>query len=200
LLHRGSRISFGNFPAARRIRLLTGEAHFTVSKTSAQPFIVHADQVTIRDLGTAFDVRLDFARVAVLVTEGSVAVSNLAATAATTNESQTLLTVGQRAIVQTASPVPIVEVAAPASHEIEAALAWKSHRLSFERTPLADALVELNRYNVAQLAVGDPAIATDLIAGSVQSDNLDGFVRLLESGFGITAERRGRDIILRRAK
>ncbi len=42
----------------RRIRLVRGEAFFTVAKNPARPFIVSADHITVRAVGTAFSVGL----------------------------------------------------------------------------------------------------------------------------------------------
>ncbi len=58
----------------RRVRLVRGEAHFTVKKDPARPFLVTAGSVTVRAVGTAFNVRLDERSVEVLVTEGKVRV------------------------------------------------------------------------------------------------------------------------------
>ncbi|MES2694843.1 MAG: FecR domain-containing protein, partial [Verrucomicrobiota bacterium] len=59
----------------RRVRLVRGEAHFTVTKNPARPFIVDAGGVKLRAVGTAFNVRLASAEVEVLVTHGRVQVT-----------------------------------------------------------------------------------------------------------------------------
>ncbi|MGH8297207.1 MAG: FecR family protein, partial [Steroidobacteraceae bacterium] len=64
-----------HFTAARRtIRLLRGEAHFSVTHDTHRPFEVHAGDRIVVAVGTAFDVRLGRGqRVEVTVTEGRVA-------------------------------------------------------------------------------------------------------------------------------
>lgn len=187
LLHRGSQIAFGQFAERREARLLSGEAHFTVAKTSSAPFFVHAGQLTIRDIGTAFNLRLDPDRVAVLVTAGSVAVRNLAdgnlsqangstdsaapdrrltiANRGAARPGEQILTAGQQAVAETTLSVPSLEVSAPASAEVEQTLAWKSRRIRFDRTPLSAAVDKLNRYNVRQLSIGDSSLRTLEIGG-----------------------------------
>jgi transmembrane sensor len=64
-------------PAERRVRLVRGEAHFTVAKNKARPFLVEAGTVAVRAVGTAFNVRLGGKDVEVLVTEGKVAVAEV---------------------------------------------------------------------------------------------------------------------------
>jgi transmembrane sensor len=57
----------------RRVALKRGEAHFQVARQS-RPFVVTANNVEFRAVGTAFSVHLADAQVELLVTEGSVAV------------------------------------------------------------------------------------------------------------------------------
>lgn len=61
-------------PEIRGVRLVRGEAHFTVAKDRARPFVVSVGPITVRAVGTAFNVRLAPTAVQVLVTEGQVAV------------------------------------------------------------------------------------------------------------------------------
>ncbi|MBL9207295.1 MAG: FecR domain-containing protein [Opitutaceae bacterium] len=198
VLHRGSRIVFGAFADSRQVRLLEGEAHFTVTKSTATPFLVRAGAVKIRDIGTAFNVRLDPERVEVLVTEGAIEV--VASETHVREPTAHILTTGQQATLATLGPPAdgrSVEVRVPAAPEIAEVMAWKSKRLSFDRTPLSEAVAELNRYNVRQLVLAEMALAGTPIAGSVQSDNLDAFVRLLDTGFNIGAEEQRGVILLR---
>lgn len=82
-LNSASEVSVSFSSAERRVRLLRGEAHFTVAKNKARPFMVEAGLVAVRAVGTAFNVRLGGKEVEVLVTEGRVAV----AASATSNQS-----------------------------------------------------------------------------------------------------------------
>jgi ferric-dicitrate binding protein FerR (iron transport regulator) len=51
-----------------------------------------------------------------------------------------------------------------------------------------------------QLTVGDPVLGAVRLSATFRSDNVEGFVRLMESDFGMRAEWRGeREIVLRRA-
>lgn len=71
-LNGDSRIDTVYTPTERRVMLLSGEAHFTVAKNPERPFLVTAGSVTVRAVGTAFNVRLQSERIEVLVTEGKV--------------------------------------------------------------------------------------------------------------------------------
>jgi transmembrane sensor len=76
-LNSASEVAVQFSPAERRVRLVRGEAHFTVAKNKARPFLVEAGAVAVRAVGTAFNVRLGGKEVEVLVTEGKVAVAEV---------------------------------------------------------------------------------------------------------------------------
>src|SRR6188768_3559729 len=60
----------------RRVELVRGEVFFTVAKNPRRPFVVHAGQVAVRAVGTAFDVRMRPQAIEVLVSEGKVQVND----------------------------------------------------------------------------------------------------------------------------
>ncbi len=177
---------------ARRVRLVRGEAHFTVAKNPARPFLVEAGGVAVRAVGTAFDVRHASGAVEVLVIEGKVQVERprVPAVASEPDISPTPLVAGERAVVNTAAPAVKPVVAAVSASEISRALAWQGVRLEFEALPLAEVVAEFNLRNRQQLVVGDVATGRLRIGGNFRADNVDAFVRLLEASFGVNAERR----------
>ena len=202
IMQRGSRLAFGEFARARRVRLLAGEAHFTVSKRSDHPFFVHAGSVVVRDIGTAFFIGLAKNGVRVRVTEGQVEVSAPAPSAptATPEPVRQLLGEGQQAIVAATatdfhSPLAAISSSTAGSDTAPAIGAWKSRRLHFDRTPLAEVVDQLNRYNVRQIRLADAETGLLLISGTLQSDNLDAFARLLEDGFELRVQSQGERLL-----
>lgn len=179
----------------RRVRLKGGEAHFSVWKDPARPFVVEAGGVAVRAVGTAFVVRLGAKEVEVLVTEGRVDVSAgpAARPSAAGGVEVPTVSAGERATVaRSAEPaaVPDRPVIAPVtSDEIRRELAWQTPRLEFEETPLADAVAEFNRLNRQQLALADPKLGALRIGGTFRPDNVEGFVRLLAETHGLAAGR-----------
>jgi transmembrane sensor len=61
--------------------------------------------------------------------------------------------------------------------------------LMFVRTPLADAVKAFNLHGTHRLELGDPALGVHLLGGTFFADNVEAFVRLLEQGGEIRAER-----------
>jgi transmembrane sensor len=206
-LNRGAAVTVNFTPGERLVHLERGEAHFSVAKNPARPFIVDAGGVRVRAVGTAFDVRIGAAAVAVLVTEGRVQFNGPAAPAnpAHADETNTLpapaastqfLEAGQRAVVSLAPSGPSPQVVRVSTDEIDRLLAWQPRLLDFTTARLSDILAEFNRHNQVQLTIADPDLAALRISASFRSDNIEGFVRLLEASFGVRPERRGANEIV----
>ncbi|HEY0864398.1 MAG TPA: FecR domain-containing protein [Lacunisphaera sp.] len=193
-LNRGAVITEHYTAGERRVRLERGEAHFKVAKDAARPFFVEAGGVAVRAVGTAFNVRLDPASVEVLVTEGKVSVA--APSAPGVEPVIPLMGMNERTVVSLApaAPAPQVTVVPPA--EIEARLAWQPRLLDFTDAPLAEIVAEFNRRNPVRLVLAAEALRTVRLSATFRSDNVEGFVRLMESDFGMKAEWRGGDEIV----
>lgn len=208
-LNRGAEVSVHYSAGERRVRIERGEAFFRVTKDPARPFIVTAAGVAVRAVGTAFNVRMDAAVVEVLVTQGQVALDSdreglpdaLAQTAPAPGPSPVpLLEANQRAVISLApnSEPPQIDKLMPG--EIERVLSWQHRLLNFTDTPLSEVVAEFNRRNTVQLVVIDSELASVRVTVAFRSDNIEGFLHLLEAGFGASVERRGESEILVRRR
>jgi transmembrane sensor len=191
-------------PTERQVRLRRGEAHFHVAKDASRPFVVQAKTISVSAVGTAFNVRLATTDIEVLVTHGTVRVAqpvisgpSRTAQAATPAELP-LLTAGQKVIVSTVVQSEPTAIAAVSVEEIQRALAWQ-RVAEFNRTPLCEIVEEFNRQNQQQIVIRDRELDSLRIGGSFRTDQPEAFVRLLETSFGIAADRSGRLITLRKA-
>ena len=203
----------------RRVSLLSGEAHFTVKPDPGRVFVVEAAGVSVRAVGTAFNVLLGSGAVEVLVTEGKVAVVDRPA--ATTSppppagsspgeSAQRGFSAFLEAHERARIPAPMVADAAPAKgtaviekvtpEAVRRALSWQERRLVFAETPLRDVATEFNRRNRIQILLGDDRIGTRPVGGAFAADNVEGFLRLLESSGRIALERRDENTVVLRAK
>lgn len=209
-LNRGAHLVVQFTPARRRVVLVEGEAQFTVASDPARPFVVRAGGVDVQAVGTAFNVKLSGTSLEVLVTEGTVQVAQAPTLASpdardapphSAPEVLAALTAGQRTIIQVAGEGERPQVLPATREEIEQLLVWKPRLLDFNSTPLAEVIDAFNRRNATQLALADAGLAAMPIVASIRSDNVEGFVRMLEATMGIRAERRGETgIVLHRAR
>jgi transmembrane sensor len=144
--------------------------------------------------------------VGVLVTEGRVAVESsgsgiakhAVASSLPRSPPKPIYLDAGRSIAVTAerfseAPPPVKPVTA---EEIGAALAWRGERLEFTRMPLSDVVVLFNKRNRIQLSVADRAAATIPISGIFWAGDSEDFVRLLEAGLVVRAERSADKILL----
>jgi transmembrane sensor len=200
-------------PRLRRVSLLRGEAHFEVVANATRPFVVSAAGVGIRAVGTAFSVQVGSSAVAVLVTEGRVAVDpRPAATplpgrlAERPPQSPTLVDAGYKLSVTLETnrepSAPMVEsCSAP---EVERRLAWRSPRMEFSNARLCDVVAAINRYAAerggVQFTLQDSTLGATRMSGIFRVDDTSAFIGILERGFGIEGERGGEQrIVLRKA-
>jgi transmembrane sensor len=209
-LNQGAEIEVAYRSAARDVRLLRGEAHFAVAKNPERPFVVTAGGVQARAVGTAFAVKLGSENVELLVTEGRVTVARLAAGpvpdqsgngAPAPAAAPVLVSAGDLLVVPTsagASRDPL-QVQTLAAAEIEHRLEWREPCLEMSGTPLAEAVAWFNRDARLHLSIDDPELAKLRMSGVFRAGNAEGFVRLLESNYGVRVERRGGgEVVLRR--
>lgn len=214
-LNTASEISVDFTSRERRVALLRGEASFEVEKDAERPFIVRVGEVDVRAVGTVFNIRRGDDAIEVLVTEGKVRLDDAVsgqqlttmvsavqsvATPAAPSAATRLLIAGQRATIRrTVQPAPVqAKIAEVLPEETARTLAWHKRRLEFSEESLANIAAEFNRYNHHRLTIDDPELAAQRFGGKFAPDDTAALVRLLELNFGVQAERRENEIVLRR--
>ncbi len=187
-------------PTQRNVTLRSGEAYFEVSSDRNRPFVVVADGVAVRAVGTAFNVRVANADIEVLVTEGHVELARPAGSAGRTSAPLPVLGAGEQAAVARQSDAdspPRIGKAAP--RVVRETLSWHSREMRFLDVPLQEIIAQFNLRNETQLVIVDEALHTRKMGGSFALDQVESFVRLLEQEGGVVSERRGKNEILLRA-
>jgi transmembrane sensor len=189
----------------RRVALQRGEAHFTVAKSPSRPFVVSVAGLSVRAVGTAFNVALNSAQggLEVLVTEGQVSVveaTKRQSVLPSPTNTHPVVTAGEKAVVKIGSSLleaPVATVFRVPTAEIEQALAWQNKPLEFDDKPLFDVIAEFNRYNHHQIVIHDPALGRRTFGGVFRADNYEDLVLLLENRFDVVAKRSGNTTVLR---
>lgn len=155
--------------ASREVKLARGEALFEVAKDPGRPFLVHAGDITVKAVGTAFSVRNDGNRVDVTVSEGAVELSRDGGSL------PTRLSANHRATIEASSPARIRSID---RRETDRQLAWRTGRLEFDGQPLAEAVAEINRHNRRKVVVTDPQLARHPIVGSFRAIDGEAFANI----------------------
>lgn len=208
----GAKITVAFSEERRVVILRSGEAHFSVTPNPQRPFIVEAGSVKVRAVGTAFAVQLGGTEVEVLVTEGKVTVAPPSAEVDRTEavhrdaalaagpEFSPLVTAGQRTsvlLVPTAAVAPVITIS---QDELAERLSWRVPRLEFSETTIAEAIALFGRHTPVRLHAADGDVAAMRVTGVFRSDNIEGFVRALETSLGLRAENGAGEIRLHRGK
>lgn len=199
-LNRGAILEVAYTTARRGVRLIQGEAHFSVTKDPSRPFIVSAHGVEVRAVGTAFSVLADTGSVDVVITEGRVAIARVDSPVGTepaeVNEAPVFADAGNRVVVPiTAKP----QVIPMASDQIEKELSWRSPKLELSGTPLSEAVAALNRVNRVQLKLADPVLADMRVSGVFRVDQAENFARILAQHYHVRLDRMDGVLTLRRS-
>lgn len=184
----------------RRILLKAGEAHFQVAHDTSRPFTVSAGGVSVRAVGTAFNVRRAGKGIDVLVVEGKVEFSQSDLPAAKPfGEAAPLLVAGDRVqLAQIEQPItPRIDKVDIG--EMQSLLTWQNPLTNFADVPLRDVVARFNRRNTTQLILADADLGDRRIGGMIALDQVDAFVRLLEQDGDIVADRTATGIALRHA-
>ena len=175
----------------REIHLREGQALFTVKSDAERPFHVRAGALCITVIGTRFSVRhsttgLDAGHTVINVEEGRVRVARVSADGQTLPATHTDLIAGDRVSANAQGQLGPVAGASTA-----AIAAWRDGRISFEQTPLADAIAEFERYGRTGLVVRDPAVATLPVGGSYSLRQFHRFAETLPQVLPVRLVRRG---------
>ena len=178
----------------RRVELIKGEAFFDVEKDPARPFLVAADDMVVRVLGTKFDVHLGAEAVRVSVAEGRVEVLKPDETAelAEPEGVSRVLTGGERVIAEKQGDVLETETVAANS-----VAAWRAGRLVYVDAPLKEIIADMNRYSNKNILFADPAIGEIEYTAVFKTDEIDAMVTLMAASLGIeAAQSRDSHIVL----
>lgn len=128
-----------NFKGKLREVSVTGQAYFKVKHDAAHPFLVHANNQTIEDIGTEFNIRAFDGDAATTLVEGSVRVQLGA------KGKDVLLTPGQQTLV-TGNKLVIKEA------DLEETVDWLQGKLIFSHRELGDILADVSRIYGVQFA------------------------------------------------
>jgi transmembrane sensor len=199
-LRTGAAIEVDFTANARRLHLVRGEAMFSVAHDPGRPFVVRSGNVEVRAVGTEFSVAQAAGATAVYVTEGRIAVTqvSIAVGSATEAPAPIYAVAGERVLVPAVGPAGArPSVTRLSDPEIASALAWRGERLDLSEVPLAEAVRMINRGREVPIVLADADIGRRTVTGVLWADDGDGFVRLLEHVFDLSAERDGKVVRLR---
>jgi transmembrane sensor len=160
--------------AGRRVTLVAGEALFHVAHETARPFDVTAGDVTVRAVGTQFNVDRHSPSTRVMVVEGNVEVS--------AGPARVPVGAGEQAIVAPQGTPQVSRVNAVAG------TAWTRRQLIFENQSLGEIAIELNRYNRKTIDIQSESLRAEQVTGVFQSNDPASFLEFIARIPGVSIE------------
>lgn len=175
LINSGSHLRIEHRLRSRQLELVRGEALFTVVHDD-KPFSVRSQGVTVKDIGTVFDVRSDERGVLVGVIEGAVEVSN--------HDSGPQRLVAGEQVHTSAQTTGTVQPL-----RLDTLTAWQHGKLRFDGTPLSEVVADLQHYRQAPIRVADAHAAQLRLSGEFDSASVEALIGLLPSILPVQVQR-----------
>ncbi|MEQ1635520.1 MAG: FecR family protein [Methylococcales bacterium] len=167
--------------ASRRIKLLRGQAQFTVAPDLKRPFEVATDDAVVKALGTIFEVLDDTQSTRVTVLEHAVGIK-----AATASEypNNARIQAGQQARYSLKNGLESLE-----SIDIKQNAAWQRGKLIVKNQPLVNVIDELNRYYSGKIVMTNNQLPALRVTGVFPLDNPVAVLSMLEHSLPLKVKR-----------
>ena len=181
LLNTDSAIAIDYSSERRRIRLLSGEAEFSVAQDPSRPFQVAAEGGVSTALGTVFLVRRHSTQTTVTVLESRVAVTLDEASA---SNHEVLLKANRQVAYSEGQGIGAVQIIDPRS-----VTAWKRGKLIFSDVTLGAVVEELNRYHPGKIVIGEQRLRDMKVNGVFETRDPVAVVNALEASLELNSTR-----------
>jgi transmembrane sensor len=184
-LNKFSSLELRNGKTSRAVKL-SGEAFFEVTHNAHHAFTVQVNDVTIRDVGTGFNVRSTNGTTEIIVETGAVLVT------AGSDAGAVKATAGEKVLV-TADGAKITRT--PVSNRLYQYYRTKSFLC--RKTPLSELIVALNEAYGTNIVAQNEAINRLQITATFDNEDLDSILAVITRTFGLNIQKKGGSIILK---
>lgn len=172
----------------RSIHLISGEGFFEVAHDAARPFVVSADDYTVKAIGTAFVVRKPTEHsLLVVVQEGIVEIGRK-------NGDPLRLEAGAMAEVNLRDLAP--RITTLDGEQLTQELAWREGKIALTGETLEAAAAAFNRYNNIAIEV-TPEVAQREVVGWYSANDPVGFAKVVAETMDVDIEITAHGIILK---
>lgn len=173
-LNKGSSIEYlENFETDKRTVTLKGEAYFNVTPDKTRPFVIAAEDIRVKVLGTSFYVSTDAATgsVEVILTSGKVAVYHK-----NKPNEYTILQPGEKAEFSKTEG----KISKSKNDDVNY-MAFKTKKLVFSDTPLSEVVLDLNKVYHSNIKIKNNKLANCPVTTTIDANisNLDGALDIL---------------------
>jgi transmembrane sensor len=172
------------FEEQERPVTLNGEAFFNVTPDKKKPFIIHVNDVTIRVVGTSFNVRSENGRTEVIVETGIVQVMRKGKIVELKPKEKTSIDQQDSALVKETEKEQLYNY-------------YRTKEFVCDNTPLWKLVQVLNEAYHANIVIGRDELKTLPISTTFSNESLDQVLEVIRLTFGIAVQQTQDKIILR---
>lgn len=168
----------------RSVKLEQGEVFFDVSPDKSKPFIIDADQVSIRVLGTSFNVKKNSDLTEVIVESGLVRVS--------LKDQQIELKKGEKVLIKGTDAQLNKEFSSDHLYDY-----YRTNIFVADNTPLWRMVEILNEAYEVKIEIADPKLRDLTLNTTFKGESLDNILYIISETLRIKVHKEGEKIILK---
>lgn len=184
-LNKNSEVVYSNaFKGDTRPVTLKGEAFFKVAPDAGKPFIITVNGITVKVVGTSFNIKSTKNRTVVIVETGIVQVGK--------GGSVINLNPGERSIVAGDQGSLSKEHTQSKLYNY-----YRTNELECEDTPLQELVDVLNEIHHANIVISTPALKNREITANFKNQSLDEIISVIKETFKIQADYKNQQILLK---
>jgi ferric-dicitrate binding protein FerR (iron transport regulator) len=183
-LNKNSALSYPTaFKGKTRTVQLKGEAFFAVAHDKARPFIVQADNVSIKVVGTAFNVKHYDSSIQVIVESGIVEVSN--------PTQAVLLHKGEEVLIQNSNAVLKKSIVTDSLYNY-----YRTKEIICSNTPLSAVITTINEAYNTHIVLGSEALQQLQLSTTFKNEDLKTVISVIQQTFDLRVTQQGDSTIL----
>ncbi len=186
-LNKKTQLEFEYDPRAKTRKVkLKGEAYFAVKHEDEKPFIIEADEILVRDIGTEFNLKAypDKDTIEIVVTHGEVQFY-------TQKDPGLNLKAGEKAIYSKRSK-EFYRIEKPDTN----ILAYKTKVFSFNNTDLRSVVSLLNEVYNSKISLASESLYTCRLTANFKEDNPEIIVEVIAETMGLELTKKDDQLIL----
>lgn len=173
-----------NFDGNTRAIALTGEAFFNVTPDKNKPFVISVNDVTVKVVGTSFNIKNTNTKTEVIVETGIVSVAKKA------NEIK--VNPNEKATVLKNGDVPLKEANEDALYNY-----YRTKEFVCNGTPLWRLVDVLNDAYGVNIIIGDSRLKNMELTTTFRNEPIENILAVVSETLNLRVERKGTDIILK---
>ena len=184
-LNKHSQLSYASkFEKDSRTVSLQGEAFFNITPNKQKPFIIHVRDVTVKVVGTSFNIRNSGTKTEVIVETGVVQVIR--------NNKMVALQPKEKIVIDAKTDDLVKEKVADKLYNY-----YRSKEFVCDNTPLWKLVEVLNEAYDADIVIGQKSLRNLRLSTTFNNESLENILNVISLTFSIEVEHEGNKILLK---